>query len=211
MTLRLALPLLIAPAILIAGCGPRNGGLESVHQPVVQRMDYVFDVQSAGYGLAPAEQARLAGWMSSLGLKYGDFVYVDDPHGTGVRDNVQTEASRFGLIVAPTAPVTPGEVAPGTARIIVSRMSASVPGCPDYRRDRGPEFESSTSANFGCATNSNLAAMVANPRDLVRGQPGSPVSDPATSVRAIGARGRAAPTGQGGTNVPAAGNSGGNN
>lgn len=211
MTLRFALPLLLVPAVLVGGCGPRNGGLESVHQPVVQRQDYVFDVQSSGYGLAAGEQARLAGWMGSLGLKYGDFVYVDDPHGAGIRDAVQAEASKFGLLVAPTAPVTPGAIAPGTARVVVSRMTASVPSCPDFRRDRGPEFEASTSANFGCATNSNLAAMVANPQDLVRGQPGSPVSDPATAARAINARGQAKPTGQGGTNVPQAGNTGGNN
>ena len=207
---RIALTLLIAPAVLIAGCGRSNGGLESVHQPVVTRSDYVFDVQSGGYGLADGERARLAGWLGSLSLRYGDFVYVDDPHGTGVRYGVSAEVERYGLLVAPTAPVTQGEIAPGTARVIVVRMTAAVPSCPDYRHDRGPNFTGSTSPNFGCATNTNLARMVANPADLVRGAPGAVVADPGTATRAIEAR-RRSPVGGGSGGGGSAGASGGSN
>ena len=83
-------------------------------------------------------------------------------------------------------------------RVVVSRMKASVPGCPDFSRVSEPEFESNTSSNYGCAVNSNLAAMVANPADLVRGQPGADATDPATSAKAIDVYRKAAPTGAGG-------------
>src|SRR3546814_4970083 len=64
-------------------------------------------------------------------------------------------------------------------------MSASVPNCPDFSREGNHEFEGSMTSNFGCAVNSNLAAMVARPQDLVRGQPGAPSVDPATATKAI--------------------------
>jgi pilus assembly protein CpaD len=72
-----------------------------------------------------------------------------------------------------------------------------VPGCPDYSRSSSHEFEGSTSSNFGCASNSNLAAMVARPQDLVRGQPGAPSIDPATATKAIKTFREAKPTGAG--------------
>ena len=46
--------------------------------------------------------------------------------------------------------------------------------------------------------NSILAAMVANPTDLVRGAPGADTLDPALSSKAIDAYRKAAPTGAGG-------------
>ena len=53
------------------------------------------------------------------------------------------------------------------------------------------------SSNFGCAINSNLAAMVANPDDLVRGQTSNSDLRTATSTRAIQTYHKKAPTGAG--------------
>lgn len=204
MMIRRSLPLLaLLPATLLAGCGGTvNRGLDSVHQPVVSRADYSFDVGTDAAGLAPGEAARLAGWMTTLRLRYGDRVAVDDPAGDpNARDAVAGEAARYGLLLAETAPVTGAPVAAGTVRVVVSRATARVPHCPDYSRTSGSEFNSNTSSNFGCATNSNLAAMVADPSDLVRGEPGSGTADPATSYRAIDAYRKAAPTGGGGVTM----------
>jgi pilus assembly protein CpaD len=91
--------------------------------------------------------------------------------------------------------VTTGEVSPGSVRIVVSRTTASVPGCPNWE---GPDRLSTTSSNYGCAMNSNLAAMIADPNDLVLGQTGSGTSDPTTASRAIRTHRNATPTGAGG-------------
>ncbi|WP_326525875.1 CpaD family pilus assembly protein [Sphingomonas sp.] len=197
-TLRMAL--LGAVAATLAGCGTPNRGLESVHQPVVERNDYALDVAAAGDGLAPGEAQRLAGWMASLRLGYGDRLSIDANTGgdAGVRDDVAALAARYGMLVSEDAPITVGQVAPGTARVIVSRMRASVPSCPDFSRNTGIELEGNTTSNFGCAINSNLAAMVARPEDLVRGQPGAPSSDPAVSFKAIDTLRKAPTTGAGG-------------
>ena len=72
---------------------------------------------------------------------------------------------------------------------------ARVPGCPFADEHQGL---SATSRNYGCSVNSNLAAMIADPNDLVLGQAGSAASDPATSAKAIKTYREAKPTGASG-------------
>lgn len=201
----------IGPALLLAGCGgTQNRGLESVHQPVVSRADYAFDVGSGPGGLAPGEAQRLAAWMGSLKVGYGDRIAVDDPaRDPATRADVAAAAARFGLLVSDEAPVTPAPIAPGTARVVVSRAHAYVPGCPDYSRMYEPNYNAHTSSNHGCAVNSNLAAMVASPTDLVRGEGAASPYDPAVASKAIDRFRKAEPTGAGGTAVRAEATGGG--
>jgi pilus assembly protein CpaD len=175
---------LAALAISLSACGgTSNRGLESVHQPVVSRTDYVYDVND---GFGSESSRRLVDWFDSLNLRYGDRVAVDDPSNSSVnRAAVAAVASRYGLILQDAAPVTRGEVAPGMFRVVVSRSKAEVPGCPDWSRSSIGEFNGDTPSNFGCATNANLAAMVANPEDLVSGHRSDSVTDNAISGSAI--------------------------
>lgn len=200
---RILIAALAASTALLGGCGTLNRGVESIKQPVVTRTDYTFDAQVTRDGLAPGEADRVAGWLGALKLRYGDRIAVDDPnpYGGAARTQVAGIVNRYGLFIDDRAPVTAGQIAPGTVRVVVSRASASVPGCPDFSRNGNAEFEGSATSNFGCATNANLAAMVANPLDLVRGQEASDTTDVQTVGRAVGAYRRAAPTGAGGTVV----------
>ncbi len=199
MTKRYPVLALGLPLALLGACGPvtSNRGLETVHQPVVQRTDYAIDLTTSGDRLAPGEADRLGGWMEALRVAYGDRITIDDPSGyaSGARQDVATEAARYGLLLAETPPVTPGALRPGTVRVVLSRTVATVPTCPDFSDTYAPNFTGRSGANYGCATNSNLAAMIANPEDLVRGQPGAAGRDPGTSTKAIGSYRRAAPTG----------------
>jgi len=189
-------------ALALSACGTVNRGMESVHQPIVQRTDYTIDLASAGYGLAPGEQERLDGWFRSIGLAYGDRVAVEDPSGTGeARNQVAALVNSRGMMVSGTAPVTSGAVSAGTVRVIVSRSAASVPGCPDWSRPSSPDFVGSTMSNYGCAANAALAAMVADPLDLVEGRSPGTTVDPDVSTRAIGIYRTAPPTGTRGLKV----------
>lgn len=189
------------PALALGGCmGTQNRGLESVHQPVVSRQDYALDLATQGDRLAPGESQRLAGWFDTMRLGYGDHIAIDDPgYARSARQEVGAVVSRSGLLLSDDAPVTAAPVSVGTIRVVVSRSRAEVPGCPDWSRDSAHEFDSNTSSNYGCSVNGNLAAMVANPGDLVRGQTGQSGSDPRVSYRAIDAYRKATPTGAGGT------------
>jgi pilus assembly protein CpaD len=158
--------------------GPERG-LDSLNQPVVQRTDFVLDLASRDGGLPALERGRLRGWFASLGLGYGDRIFVDEPYGPGpATSDVARVAAEFGLLLNEGAPITAGAVQPGNVRVVVSRSTASVPGCPFADNGRGP---SSTSANYGCAVNSK----VADPQDLVLGQAGSVSVDGTVATKAI--------------------------
>jgi pilus assembly protein CpaD len=144
-----------------------------MHQPVVEHNNFVFDVASRDDGVPAAEQARLGAWFDSIGLAYGDHVTIDEAQGSqsaGARRDVAKVAAEHGLLVAEDgAPMTEGNVAPGYVRIVAARSTASVPGCPEWS-DPGIESPVRTGTNYGCAMNANLAAMIANPDDLIRGR-----------------------------------------
>jgi pilus assembly protein CpaD len=117
---------------------------------------------------------------------------------------VSDVAAHYGLLLTDGAPITSGAVQPGSVRVIVSRTSATVPNCPNWR-DPIIGTPSKTSTNYGCATNSNLAAMIADPNDLVLGQTGSSDGNTVVSNKAINAYRKAAPSGAGGLKSEKAG------
>ena len=179
-----------------------NRGVESVHQPVVSRTDYILDVAATPKGLAPGEVDRLAGWFDGLGLGYGDTITLDDPSGWrdgAAQDTVGGVVARYGMLVSHDgAPVTVGHPAPGTIRVVVSRAVASVDGCPNYSRGNMAEYSGSTASNYGCATATNLATMIANPQDLIEGHAYDRSAEAELSVKAIKTYRDAVTTGAGG-------------
>ncbi len=185
----------------LAGCGgmPGNRSLESLHQPVVERSNYTLDVTTGPGGLSYSEQRRLAGWLEAMDLRYGDRVSIDDPLQSGsTRSAVEALVARHGLLIGPDAPVTPGYVNAGTVRVVVSRSKATVPGCPDWSANSDVNLANATSTNYGCATNGNLAAMVANPEHLIQGEGSRGDTVVMSSTKAIETYREAKPTGQGG-------------
>ena len=193
---------LITIATALAGCATtgtdnKARGVSSVNVPVVTRQDYALDLGAADGSLSPSESARLDGWFRSMDLGYGDSVYIDGGAGMA-RDDVARIAGNYGLLLNSGSPVTVGQVAPGTVRVVVSRTHASVPNCPDWSRPSTPDFDNTSTSNFGCGVNSNLAAMVANPEDLVHGREGSGLGDSRVSTKAVDYYRKNPPTGTNG-------------
>jgi pilus assembly protein CpaD len=181
---------LLALTAAVAGCQHTpndlpDRGVAAVNVPVVATANYALDLAAPGGGLAPSEAARLDNWFQSLGVRFGDVIYVDAPYSDPARADVARVAGQYGLLVTPGAPVTTGPVAPGTVRVVLSRSEASVPGCPNWSTPAQPNYNNRTMSNYGCGVNSNLAAMVASPGDLVHGREGSAAVDAATASKAI--------------------------
>ncbi|HEX5644034.1 MAG TPA: CpaD family pilus assembly protein [Erythrobacter sp.] len=193
-----ALALALSLGLALSGCGgmASNQSLYSTKQPVVERTSYTFDVRTSESGLTVSEQQRLDGWFDAMDLGYGDRISIDDPLASeATLGTVEELAGRRGILVDKGAPVTSGAVLPGYARVVLTRSTASVPGCPDWSASSDMNYNNATSTNYGCASNSNLAAMVANPQDLIKGQRGSSETVIMSSSKAIKTYREQAPTG----------------
>lgn len=68
---------------------------------------------------------------------------------------------------------------------VVAGNAATVAGCPDWTDAASLLSAGATARNYGCASATNLAAMIADPADLVRGRTGDAGTDGRVSVKAI--------------------------
>lgn len=190
----------------LAACGsgsPHNASLNSIKQPVVERTNYMLDVSAGTSGLTVPEKQRVAQWFEMLDLGYGDRVAIDDALASrAVREDIASIAARHGILLSEGTPVTQGFVDPGDVRVIVTRSKAHVPGCPDWSGQFGTTLGNTMSAGFGCAVNSNFAAMVADPEHLLEGAKGTGETTVMTSNAAISSFRDRKPTGGGGGDLP---------
>ncbi|MEM7688064.1 MAG: CpaD family pilus assembly protein [Pseudomonadota bacterium] len=192
--------LMVAAALglTLAGCGgmATNNSLYSLKQPVVSRQNFTLDVATISSGLPVTEQVRLNGWFEAMDLRYGDRIAIEDPGSNpAVTNAINDLAGRYGLIVSNTAPTTTGFLQAGQARVVITRSSAEVPGCPDWSAKSDMNYLNATSPGYGCSINSNIAAMVADSEDLLEGKKGDGENVIATATKAIGAYRDAAPGG----------------
>ena len=201
-SLRLAVLLgtLAVPMTACIGAGT-NTGMQSVHQPVVSHTNFIFDVAGdESNGMSPAEKERLNGWLDSIEVGYGDRVAIANDGGhvsPATRQSIADVLGHRGMLIDEDSSAEAGKAPYGAVRLIVRRASASVPGCPDWKDKQEATMSNGVSRNYGCATNGNLAAMIANPDDLVRGQSTNSDLRTATSNMAIKTYREKAPTGSG--------------
>jgi pilus assembly protein CpaD len=186
---KLATSGVIVLGLMLSGCDDNpNRSVDSVNQPVVQRIDYVLDANTSGNGLAAGEITRIRGWLESLHVAYGDKVSVDtgeSGYAGSALNSVGAIVGSYGLLLAPHAPITQGVIAPGAVRIVLSRTKASVPSCTGVESDI-VNYNAAVSRDYGCATNASLAAMIANPEDLIVGRESNKTSYRARSAGASG-------------------------
>lgn len=207
-----AAALALTLGLSLAGCmsQPTNRSLDSIKQPVVERTNLTLDLNAGSGGLSIPEQKRLNDWFAAMNLGYGDRVAIDDPISSkATRENVGEIAARYGLLVSDGAPVTEGFVQPGNVRVVVTRSTASVPGCPDWSGRGNYNYNNGTNSGFGCAVNGNLAAMVANPEHLIHGAESTGETVIMTSDKAIESYRKQTPSGEKGLTTVSSTSAGG--
>jgi len=179
--------------------GPENTTLYSVKQPVVERQNFTLDLMTNASGLPIAEQRRLDDWFETIKIGYGDRIALDTAvNNPAVKEDVAAIAARHSVLLREGAPITEGYIDPGNVRIVVTRSTAHVPGCPDWSDQYRSTLGNSQSDGFGCAVNSNLAAMIADPEHLLEGASGTGETVVMTSNRAIDSYRAQEPSGAGG-------------
>lgn len=184
-------------SLAVAACGPVNRSVESQKAPVVETQNLAYEVRFDGDSLSPAQAVALEDYLAAIRIAYGDRISIDDPVTEGAaarRAAIAGVVAKFGLMLQPTGPLLGGQIAPGTARVVIARTQVGMPDCPDWRRKSNPEVEGSAMSNYGCATRGNLAEMVADPNDLLAGKTYSG-ADGHTTTKAINVFRESKPTG----------------
>ncbi|MBL8788943.1 MAG: CpaD family pilus assembly protein [Rhizobiales bacterium] len=117
-----------------------------------------FARQSLSGGVSPIVIQRPAGGGASARV-------AEDVASLVLRQGVPRSMIRMGTYPAPaSAPVRIG---------YVKAMAHTAP-CGNWSMDAANEFKNEQMPNHGCAVQANIAAMLANPQDVVTPQPMSP-------------------------------------
>jgi pilus assembly protein CpaD len=153
------------------------------YKPVVETAeDNVLLAPHAGGVLSEAQKLALSDLYKRLGDDDGAAVNVDAPAGStagSAADLTRRSAAGYlvGLGVRPERlKLGAYEAKAGSDAILVRFVSlqASGPDCSKGWGDYASTGSNKVNSHFGCADAANLAAMVADPRDLVRPSPDQP-------------------------------------
>lgn len=162
---------------LLAACAGSEPSLRqgvfSSNVPVVAERVMTYDLSAPSGMLDASQVVALDQWFDSIDARYGDRISLDEPDSgisARLRAQVQRVLAEDGLMLADYGQITEAPVPAGTVRVVVARASASVPNCPNYDSIDNVTYSNETSSNYGCATNSAIAAMVADPNDLLSGK-----------------------------------------
>src|SRR5438034_7506190 len=129
--------------------------------------------------LLPADAARLRTMAATGAIQPSDRVAVAVGGGPALaearRDAISAALLSYGIVTSPSALAG---VATNHAVVEVGRYLVTTPACPNWSKAPGADFTNSFPSNWACANQTNLGQMVANPSDLVAGQPLSPPLGP---------------------------------
>ena len=142
-----------------------------------------------------SERARLVTFLETVQPRDRDSIRLEghaDERASEAynRDLAARRAARIeaflrasGLTEVPITTIAFGEAVPALpstgpaawqlnrrVELVVERYLVTLPACPDWSRESGTDFSNQPLPNFGCATQTNLGLMVAEPKDLVRGR-----------------------------------------
>ncbi len=141
-------------------------------------------VYAGSYGLTRSQESQLYSFLSDYGRSRGSQLVIMAPTGGDERATraVFTDVKRVlrgrgfteNMVVLQT--YSPGYKAAYAIRLSYDRFVAEGPTCPDWSENLAFDPNNMPYPNMGCATQRNLAAQIANPRDLVQPANESPRS-----------------------------------
>lgn len=174
-------------AALLSGCASHDqlttGGIpddyRQRHPIVVAEAEQSVDipVASTDRRLNVAQRDVIRGFAQNYTARATGPVYLLTPEGSPnaaaarqLRGQVRAELSARGVastkIVNSTYPANGiGDAAP--IRLTFVGTTAMTSQCGQWPRDMINDFNNQNYYNFGCATQNNLAAQIANPEDLI--------------------------------------------
>jgi pilus assembly protein CpaD len=182
MTRQTALRLLAAAALLVMGsCAATpdtSPGMMmpdgAANHPIMVEPSYralKLDWTPAAGGLAPAEQAQFNAFVTDYLAHGNGSIAISAPATLGGQDAARWFAGRINAmgVASDKILVATHDAVQGDMRVEVNYVSyqARTDKCGDWSENLASTLDNSTPKNFGCAVQQNIAAMVADPRDLL--------------------------------------------
>jgi pilus assembly protein CpaD len=174
--------------LALAACGgspaPVNSGLSPTRIPTVSVDQVTHNLYFANNRISGPEEAALMAFLRTVGPRFADRISIEDANPENADERVAALTKILGRMGVGVAAVKRGaDLSPGAARIVVSRASVTPDQCPDWNDETLITYKGAASSNYGCATRSNLARMVADPTDMLEGRPlsgqgGATVAEP---------------------------------
>ena len=173
-------------ALLLAGScaapngdGPTPGNFSdpTANHPIAVEPAYrsvKLPFSAADAGLMPDDSARFNAFVSRYLSSGNGAISITAP--AGGESAISYFGERLASMGVPRNHILVGTRQPGDndARVELSYMSysAHVENCSnDWPTDWGDTWDNAPTPNFGCAVQKNMAAMLADPRDMVEPRP----------------------------------------
>jgi pilus assembly protein CpaD len=195
MTTKDLLRLASLAAVLLAGscAAPSNDGTGLMsdgavnHPIVVEPTAQTIDVAFAGTaaGLAPQDDSRVSAFVADF-MEHGNgAISVSVPDGPGSADTITWFGEHLAEMGVPRSRILVGQHDGANVEISFITYTAHSGECGDWSQNAGDTSSNLPMPNFGCSTQHNIAAQVADPRDLIEPR-GMSAADAARRAIVIG-------------------------
>jgi pilus assembly protein CpaD len=178
MALRPLAPL--ALALTLAACGPlaSNDDQMAPPDPMTQlhvdrvRVQYATAFAPRSSAIPDGEAMRLETFLDQVGLRPADQVYIASAGSDALTaqrvERIKALLERRGVGAVAIEP--PAAIAPDHIVVLADRYVVTPPTCSEWSGPSATGHTNVPNSNFGCATATDFALMVDNPRDLMTGR-----------------------------------------
>lgn len=191
----------LASAVLVLAAGLAASGCASVagvaDAPVTPLSRYALQVEPGldrialavhDHGLSSNQRAALRDLAARYGTSGAGHVRIESPAGDDPVSVQQAYAVRAFLqgVGVPEERIQMAAYAAPDSRAPVlagfETLQASIPDCAAEPRHMGTRLSNQSSGGFGCAITANMAAQIANPRDILGARPMTPADSGRAAV-----------------------------
>ncbi len=170
---------LFSALLAIGGCAsPTNGDVATINPdklfpvtaaPAFKTLELSFGTPSGG--LLPQDETRFDGFVQAYLARGNGSISISVPKGPGSTEAIRYFGERLAAMGVPRSSILVGArtLHDGDPRVELAFITykADAPACGDWSKNVADTASNLPMPNFGCANEHNLAAMVADPRDLV--------------------------------------------
>ena len=147
----------------------------AVNHPLLVEPSYQsMKVSYAANGTDPASAAKLEAFIADYRTHGNGKIAINVPSGPGMQQTVVSLSNQINEMgIGRDRILVASHDAAAGAQVELNYISyqARTAACGDWSEDLAFTADNSTASNFGCANQHNIAAMVADPRDLLGPRP----------------------------------------